>query len=137
MKKPKAIEFEVEKTVRYWLDGAKYDIGVAESLFKAKKYPYALFMGHLALEKLLKAIYVKKTESHAPYSHSLNRLAEESGLEISEQTITKLKNFNDFNIESRYPSEQMAFYKKCTFAYTTENLREIKRIYKWLKGQLQ
>jgi HEPN domain-containing protein len=39
-----------EKTVSYWLEGAKYDLGVANAMFKSKKYPYALFMGHLSLE---------------------------------------------------------------------------------------
>lgn len=50
------LKFDIGKTVKYWLDGANYDMGVAKAMFEAKKYPYALFMGHLALEKLLKAI---------------------------------------------------------------------------------
>lgn len=49
------LKFDIEKTVRYWFEGAEYDMGVAKAMFKTKKYPYALFMGHLALEKLLKA----------------------------------------------------------------------------------
>jgi HEPN domain-containing protein len=53
------VKFDIEKTVQYWLKGAKYDMGVANAMFKTKKYPYALFMGHLALEKLLKAVVVK------------------------------------------------------------------------------
>jgi len=44
-------------------------------MFKMHKYPYALFMGHLALEKLLKAVVVKNTRKHAPYTHSLEALA--------------------------------------------------------------
>jgi len=56
--------FDLEKTIRYWQKGAKYDLGVADAMLKSKKYPYALFMGHLALEKLLKALVVKKTKTH-------------------------------------------------------------------------
>jgi hypothetical protein len=40
--------FDTEKTVSYWLEGAEYDLGVANAMFKSKKYPYALFMGHLS-----------------------------------------------------------------------------------------
>ena len=40
--------FNKEKTVSYWLEGSKYDLGVANAMFKSKKYPYALFMGHLS-----------------------------------------------------------------------------------------
>jgi HEPN domain-containing protein len=56
----KKFTFDVKKTVSYWVEGAEYDLGVANAMFKARKYPYALFMGHLALEKLLKALVVKK-----------------------------------------------------------------------------
>ncbi len=37
--------------VSYWSEGAEYDLGVAEAMLKAEKYPYALFMGHRAIEK--------------------------------------------------------------------------------------
>jgi len=50
----KKFPFEVKKTVSYWVEAAEYDLGVANAMLKARKYPYALFMGHLALEKLLK-----------------------------------------------------------------------------------
>jgi len=45
--------FDLDKTVEYWRSGARYDLGVAVALLKVRKYPYALFMGHLAVEKLL------------------------------------------------------------------------------------
>jgi hypothetical protein len=65
----------IDKTVSYWVESSKYDLRVAEAMFRAKKYPYALFMGHLALEKLLKGLVVKRTKAHAPFSHSLPYLA--------------------------------------------------------------
>jgi HEPN domain-containing protein len=37
-------------------------------MLRARKYPYALFMGHLALEKLLKALVVRKMKG--PMHHS-------------------------------------------------------------------
>jgi len=55
--------FDVEKTISYWLEGARYDLSAANAMFKSKKYPYALFMGHLSLEKLLKALVVKFTKN--------------------------------------------------------------------------
>jgi len=38
------VEFDIKKTVFYWVDGAKYDLSVAIAMLKGKKYPYALFM---------------------------------------------------------------------------------------------
>ncbi len=130
------LKFDIEKTVQYWLDGAGYDMGVARAMFKAKKYPYALFMGHLALEKLLKAIYVKKTKGHAPYTHSLEKLAKKSKIDIPEEINIRLREFMEFHFEARYPREQKIFYKKCTYAFCKKNLKEIEEVYKWLKKQL-
>ena len=41
--------------VAYWLDIADEDLGVAEDLYKAKRWLYVAFMCHQAIEKTLKA----------------------------------------------------------------------------------
>ena len=58
------------------------------NLFWSGDYNWALFLGHLVIEKLLKALYVKRRETYAireeDFSH-LNPLAEEimqSGIEL-------------------------------------------------------
>lgn len=129
-------KIQIEKTISYWLNGAKYDMSVASAMFKSKKYPYTLFMGHLALEKLLKALIVKKTKAHAPYSHSLPYLAEKSGVNIPEEKLIKLREIMEFHFEARYPDASMAFYKKCTKKYTTQRFKEIKDMFKWVKARL-
>lgn len=53
--------FDVDKTVSYWLESAKYDLGVANAMLKARKYPYALFM-----EKLLKALVSRERRPMRP-----------------------------------------------------------------------
>lgn len=90
------LKFDVEKTIRYWFEGAEYDMGVADAMFEKKKYPYALFMGHLAIEKLLKALVVKNTRSHAPYTHSLKLLAENSGIGMPKKTMKMFARFMEF-----------------------------------------
>lgn len=130
------LKFDSDKTISYWLSGAKYDLAVANAMFKAKKYPYALFMGHLALEKLLKAIIVKYTEAHAPFSHSLTYLVEKAGVKIPESLLVKLREFMEFHFEARYPDANKAFYNKCTRGYTDAKLKDIKEVYKWLKAKL-
>jgi len=128
--------FDVEKTVSYWLEGAKYDMGVANAMFRSKKYPYALFMGHLSLEKLLKAFVVKHTKAHAPFSHSLPYLVEKSGFKVPEKILIKLREFMEFHFQGRYPDANKAFYKKCTRVYTSKKLKEIKEVFKWVRVRL-
>ncbi len=130
------IIFDVNRTVSYWLNGAKYDMSVANAMFKTKKYPYVLFMGHLALEKLLKAFVVKRTKKHAPFSHSLPYLAEKSGFKFPEIILVKLQEFMEFHFEGRYPDANREFYKKCTKSYTSVKLKEIKEVFKWIKNKL-
>jgi len=128
--------FDIERTISYWLEGAKYDFGVANAMLKSKKYPYALFMGHLSLEKLLKAFVVKHTKTHAPFSHSLPYLAEKSGVKVPEKILVKLREFMEFHFEARYPDANKVFYKKCTKAYTAKKLNEIKEVFTWVKAKL-
>ena len=128
--------FEIQKTVSYWIEGAEYDLRVANAMFRSKKYPYALFMGHLSLEKLLKAFVVKYTKAHAPFSHSLPYLVEKSGVKVPEKILIKLREFMEFHFEARYPDANKAFYKKCTKVYTNQKLKEIKEVFKWVRVKL-
>jgi HEPN domain-containing protein len=132
----KKFTFDVKKTVSYWVEGGEYDLGVATAMLKAKKYPYALFMGHLALEKLLKALVVKKTRAHAPFSHSLPYLLERSGIKMPEPMQIRLSEFMEFHLEARYPDASKVFYKKCTKGYTEARFKEIKEVFKWIKTRL-
>ena len=65
----------VGEVVQYWLGLAEGDWPVTEHLFISGDYHYALFFGHLYLEKLLKALVVQATGEHAPRTHNLSVLA--------------------------------------------------------------
>jgi HEPN domain-containing protein len=129
-------DIDFNKTIAYWTEGAAYDLDAAQGLFEKRKYPYALFFGHLALEKILKALVVKATKHHAPYTHSLPVLVSKVTFEIPEEIKVKLARYMEFFIEARYPQEQKEFYKKCTKKFVTDNLTEIGKIYQWLKEKL-
>ncbi len=124
--------FEQNKTIDYWIEGAMYDLETGRSLLKARRYPYALFLGHLAIEKALKALVVKNTGEHAPYTHSLIMLVNKTKIDISEEIINKLAEYTEFNIEARYPDEKKAFYEKCTKEYTITKFNEMEGFIKWL-----
>ncbi len=124
--------FNQEKTIRYWLEGAAYDLETGKSLLESKRYPYALFFGHLALEKALKALVVKESGKHAPYSHSLVILAQKAKIELTEDMLDDLAEYTIFNIEARYPDEKKIFYDLCTEDFAYEKFSEMEKLYKWL-----
>ena len=46
----------MEEAVRNWVKSSEYDIRTAEALFRSGRYVYVIFMCHLAVEKILKAV---------------------------------------------------------------------------------
>lgn len=125
-----------EATVEYWLKCAEEDFGVMEHLFEKGDYHYSLFLGHLLLEKTLKAYYVKTNKEHAPFKHSLVYLAKKSNLQLSEAQLALLEAVTLFNVESRYPDIKLEFYKTCTKEFTSSYINQIKEFYKWLLAQI-
>lgn len=76
-------------------------------LFQKKDYHWSLFIGHLVVEKLLKAYYVKNIDNNPPYIHNLLRLAEKSGLEPTKDQKHFLITVTTFNISARYDDYKM------------------------------
>lgn len=130
------INSETEKLVKYWMDLSDYDLDTAGFMLKTKRFPYCLFMCHLSVEKLLKALIVKFIKEHAPYSHNLVDLAKKTSLEFSEKDKMLLADLTEFNLETRYPEWQKNFYSKCTKEYTKEYFQKTKKLQKWLKKHL-
>jgi len=123
-----------EKSIKlYWVTEAEEALTVANHLLEKGDYSYALFFGHLAIEKLLKALYVARQKEHAPPIHNLQRLTRLAGLTLDESKTDTLILISSFNVEARYPDMKRSFRKKCTEEYTLEQMENIKEIFKWLK----
>ena len=127
----------IDEIVQYWVDSAGNDLQAADSNFASGHYDWSLFIGHLVIEKLLKAHWVKyNQELNPPRTHNLTRLAEQSKIELTAEQEIFLDIVTTFNISARYPEHKKEFYKKATKEYSFENLEKIKEIYKWLKHLL-
>ncbi|MCP3874212.1 MAG: HEPN domain-containing protein [Desulfobacteraceae bacterium] len=94
--------------INYWIKSADNDLSASQSLFDSDKFDWCLFVGHLVLEKLLKALFVMNNDNKIPQkTHNLNKLAKLSMLTLSKEQMLFLDEVNDFNLEVRYPE-----YKK-------------------------
>lgn len=127
----------MQKTIDYWIEEAVEALKVAEHLFDKKDYSYSLFFGHLAVGKILKAIYIQKKGEHAPQIHNLVRLAEQAGMILTPEQKDTLNKITAFNLESRYPDEKRSFRFKCTEQFTSVELIKIKEIMQWLKSTMK
>ncbi len=71
-----------DEIVKFWVSEAEKSQKVAQHLFAKKDYSYALFFGHLAIEKLLKSIHAKVVDENVPRTHNLPRIAKAARLII-------------------------------------------------------
>jgi HEPN domain-containing protein len=127
---------DIEEVKEYWESEAKEALQVATHLLEKEDYSYALFFGHLAIEKLLKGLYVVKKGEHAPPIHNLLRLVKAAGIKVDDSKTEALITITAFNIESRYPDIKRSFRKKCNREFTTDQMKIIKEIFEWLKSLL-
>ena len=125
-----------EKIVKHWINTSDGDFQAMINLFDSKDYHWALFMGHLVIEKLLKGKIVKDTNQHAPFSHDLRKLRKISGLKLDEEKIKWLDTITTFNLNARYDDYKQEFYRKCTKDFTSQWIDNIKTLRQWIKERL-
>lgn len=120
--------------MNFWLEGSDIDYDTMNMLFTNGKYTWSLFVGHLVLEKLLKAVYVKYNPDnlYAPKSHDLYYLASKSGIEVSDENKIILDEISDFNLACRYGDYKNKFYDICNKEYAKYYINKINYIRNWL-----
>jgi HEPN domain-containing protein len=125
-----------DKIVKHWIETSDDDFNTMLSLYNSKSYGWALFLGHISIEKLLKAHFVNKNKQHAPFTHNLYRLAELSEIELTNDYSDWLDKITSFNLNARYDDYKREFYSLCTESFTAEWIEKIKILRTWIKQML-
>ena len=86
-----------------WLKQAQYDLDTAKYMFQGGRYFYTVFMCHLALEKALKGLYVKRLNEMPPKVHNLVFLLDRANVARHEPTTKFLIRLNEASVATRYP----------------------------------
>jgi len=126
----------LDKIIQHWIDTSQKDYQTMQNLIKSGDYSWAMFLGHLVLEKLLKAHFVKINKTHAIFTHDLLRLATKSGLEFNEETSEWLDEISTFNINARYANYKQDFYKHCNKEFAILWAARIEKLRLWLIKKL-
>jgi len=125
-----------EEIIVFWIRSADRDYKTMNRLFKQKDYAWSLFVGHLVLEKLLKALYIKTHDSNVPLIHDLLRIADKANLPLTIDQRDLLDVVSQFNIRVRYDDYKSKFHRICNKPYSERYIREIRKFRKWLRMQL-
>jgi HEPN domain-containing protein len=123
---------------KYWIDLARYDLGAAKAMLKARQRLYVGFLCHLAIEKTLKAYWVHVKASTPPFTHDLSLLADRTGLLgiMDERAVIVLDFLEPLHIEGRYPTEKARLLRMLTPKRCAWLLSETRRLHTWIRDKL-
>ena len=126
-------DFNKDKLIKYWVDSSDEDFETMIAMFDSKRYSWSMFVGHLMIEKLLKALFVKVNNEFPPFTHNLLRLAEKCKFVLTEEKRLFFATVTAFNINARYDDYKMSFQKTCTPEFSEIWILELKNIRLWIK----
>jgi HEPN domain-containing protein len=127
---------DLEKLKEHFIQSSDKNYETMLHLFESKDLDWSLFVGHLVIEKLLKAIYISVKKQYPPYIHNLLRLAELSEIQMDDEASIFFSTVTGFNINARYDDYKESFYKKCTPEFTGHWINLIKKYRTWIKNLL-
>lgn len=128
------------KSHEEWFNQADYDIETAEYMLKGGRYIYAVFMAHLAIEKLFKGLYTFYLNTIPPKTHNLillqERIEQKVKLNLTKRQDEIIELLNEKSIPTRYPDILNKILQEYKESETVELVTIIKEIILCLKQQL-
>jgi len=126
----------IDSIVQHWRNSSDQNYTTMQNLIMTKESSWALFMGHLVVEKLIKALYVKKNHQHPLFKHDLLYLIKKIDIELPPNYDEWLDEITTFNLNARYDDYKQSFYKRCTPEFSKEWFDKIEILRQWLINQL-
>jgi len=130
-------EFDKVRMMKYWIDSSDDDFEAMLTLFDNNHYSWSLFIGHLMIEKLLKALFVNKYDNYPPVIHNLLELAENCNIVLTEEQREFFMTLTDFKAKALYDDSIMSFQKTCTPDFAAIWIQNLLIQRKWIKQLIE
>ena len=127
----------MNKAVANWIKSSEYDIKTADSMQRSKRFIYVIFMCHLSVEKVLKAIVISKLRQFPPKTHDLFYLVKLLSLDIPDKHKAILMHLNEASVPTRYPEDISKLVKSYNSSTADRYLKQTKGLLKWLKAHFK
>jgi HEPN domain-containing protein len=125
----------VKGQVDYWLKLSHESLLDMRSALRNGRRVNALFCGHLALEKIFKALCAARyVPSSDIWGHNLIKLAKDANYRLDHTQSAELNSITSFNIAARYDDRKQSFAGVCTPLYAKHWAAVIESWYVLLKG---
>lgn len=128
---------EKNELIQFWIKSSDEDAKTMDHLFKSGDFSWSLFIGHLTVEKLLKAYYVATVDENIPFTHNLIAIIKKTNIDLTDEKLMLLSDVTSFNIAARYEDYKDSFRNKCTKEFTKGYLIKIKELNKWIKSLIR
>jgi len=129
----KETDFDANKMIQYWIDSSDDDFDTMITLYENKRYSWSMFLGHLMIEKLLKALFVKTKDSYLPFTSDLLYLAEKCNLVLDNTQQLFFVTVSSFNLNAWNDDYKMSFQKTCTPEFCAIWIENLKNQRIWIK----
>lgn len=122
-----------------WIELAKADLKAADQLTSGGNLLLSMFHLQQAVEKYLKAYFVKKLNTQPPYIHNLVSLAKEASLTevLSEEQKDLLDELNPYYIKARYPTVKKQLSDSLNRKKVESSISKTKEFLVWLELKLK
>jgi HEPN domain-containing protein len=119
-----------------WVEDAAYDLQSAEAMFRSGRYFFVVFMCHLTVEKLLKAVIVENEGIEPPRIHSLVALEARAGVTVPSEHRALIDELDDKSVLTRYPDGRRRIASQLNAQTSKDVYQRTEAFSQWLKQQM-
>ncbi|MEW5746216.1 MAG: HEPN domain-containing protein [Nitrospirota bacterium] len=123
----------MRKDTENFIKSAAYDLDTAEHMLKTGRYIYVVFMCHLSIEKMLKAVAAEVNDKTPPRTHNLLYLAKLAGLSFSNVHFEFISKINNASVVTRYPEDFGSLTESFPEEVVSAYLDKTREVVGWLK----
>ena len=123
----------MRKDTKNYIKSAEYDLKTADFMLNSGRYIYVIFMCHLSLEKILKAIVTEITQKISPKSHNSIYLLKLGNIQLPSESFDFIAKINNASIVTRYPEDFSKILEAYPKSVAEEYLFKTKEILECLK----
>ncbi len=123
----------MRKDTENFLLSSDYDLQTAHHMFQTGRYVYVVFMCHMTIEKLLKAIVAETIDSVPPKTHNLLYLIKLANLSIPQNLFDFIAKLNNASVVTRYPEDFRSLIESYPREVVEGYLKNTEEVLKWLR----
>ena len=127
----------MNKEVENWRRSSHYDFEAAGGMLSTGHYVYVVFLCHLAIEKMLKAVIAQQIRKAPPKTHNLRLLLDKAQLRPPNDMLTFISELTEASVATRYPLDFQAASESYTQEVAQNCLDRTRKVLEWIETSLK